>query len=59
MTKHKAIVRRGNRNNGITVLSWDENHRIDWELGANIKDVEQQLWKRKALEAVRTHPHAA
>ena len=39
------------RNNGSTVLAWDENHRINWE-GANIKDVEQQLWKRKALEAV-------
>ena len=54
MTEHKAAVRRGDRNNGITVHTWDEDHRIDWE-GANIKEVEQQLWKRKALEAVHIH----
>ena len=48
MTEHKAAVRRGDRNNGIAVHAWDEDHRIDWK-GANIKE---QLWKRKALEAV-------
>ena len=54
MTEHKAAVRRGDRNNGIIVHAWDEDHRTDWE-GANIKEVEQQLWKRKALEAVHIH----
>ena len=34
--------------------AWDEDHRIDWG-GANIKEVKQQLWKRKALEAVHIH----
>ena len=54
MMEHKAAVRRGDRNNGIAVHAWDEDHRIDWE-GANIKEAEQQLWKRKALEAVHIH----
>ena len=54
MMEHKAAVRRGDWNNGIAVHAWDEDHRIDWE-GANIKEVEQQLWKRKALEAVHIH----
>jgi hypothetical protein len=29
----------------------DEDYRIDWE-GAIIREMEQRLWKRKALEAV-------
>ena len=52
--EHKAAVGRRDRNNGIAVHAWDEDHRIDWE-GINIKEVEQQLWKRKALEAVHIH----
>ena len=51
---HKAAVRRGDRNNGIAVHAWDEAHRVDWE-GAKIREIEQQLWKRKALEAVHIH----
>ena len=49
--EQKAAVRRRDR---IAVHARDEDHRIDWE-GANIKEVEQQLWKRKALEAVHIH----
>ena len=50
MAEHKAAVRRGDRNNGIAVHAWDEDHWIDWA-GVNIKE---QLWERKALEAVQS-----
>jgi hypothetical protein len=45
-----VTLRRGDQNNEIAVHVWDENYRIDWE-GTNIREMEQQLRKRKALRA--------
>ena len=58
MTEHKAAVRRGDRNNGITVHAWDEDHRIDWE-GINIKEVHGTATVEEEGTGGSTHPHAA
>ena len=41
MMEHKTAVRRGDRNNGNAVHSWDEDHRTDWG-NASIRDVDKE-----------------
>ena len=57
MMEHKAAVRRGDRNNGIAVHAWDEDHRINWE-GANIKGGGTATVKEEGTGG-STHLHAA
>ena len=54
LTEHKAAVRRGNRNNGIAVHSWDHDHRVELE-AARVLEHEPPL----ILEEIDTgsNPH--
>ena len=53
ITKHKAAVRRGDKNNRVTVHTW-EHHHVDWE-GAKIVDFEPHYMKGRVLEAIGSH----
>ena len=39
MREHKAVVRRGDDNNGVAVHAWKQQHRMDWE---EAKIIEQE-----------------
>ena len=54
ITEHKAAVRRGDKNSGIAVHVWEQQHHVDWE-GAKIIDFEPHYTKRRVLEAVWIH----
>ena len=48
----KAAVRRGDMNNGITVHTWDHQHRVDRE-NASVLKQEPEYWKTRVLEAIQ------
>ena len=58
MTEHKAAVRRGDRNNGIAIHAWDDDHRI-----ARLGRCKHQGGATAIVEEEgtggSTHPHAA
>ena len=51
LREQRAVVRRGDRNNGIAVHAWDNDHRVDWDR-AKVIAQESYYWKRRTLEAI-------
>ena len=45
VTEHKTAVRKYDKNNGIAVHAWREDHRIDWE-AARVGAKAPQYWKK-------------
>ena len=60
VVEHQRAVRSCDRKNGVAVHAWDESHRVNWK-GARVRDTEQDLWKRKVLEAmhIKLQPHTS
>ena len=54
ITEHKAAVRRGDKNNGVAVHTWEQQHHVNWE-GAKVINSEQHYTKRRVLEAIWIH----
>ena len=52
VTEHKTAVRKYNKNNGIAVHAWREDHRIDCE-AARVRARALQYWKRMVVEALQ------
>ena len=46
--EHKYAVKRRDKNNGIAVHAWSEDHMVNWEEAKS----EPVTWKRKILEAI-------
>ena len=49
--EHKYAVRTRNTNNGIAVHVQESDHPVDWN-AVKVQTSEQNLWKRKVLEAL-------
>ena len=49
--EHKYAVKTNNRNNGIAVHAWDNNHQPDWDAAETMEN-EPHYWKRRVLEAI-------
>ena len=51
VTEHRSAVRRFDKNNGIAVHAWNEDHAVDWE-AARIISTAPHYWNRRTLEAI-------
>ena len=52
VTEHKTAVWKYDKNNGIAVHAWSEDHRIDCE-AARVRARALQYWKRMVVEALQ------
>lgn len=50
--ERKQAVKRGEPKNEIAVLAHEIHHRIDWNV-AQVKTMEADYWKRKAIEPIQ------
>ena len=51
VTEHRSAVRRFDKNNGIAVHAWNEEHAVDWE-AARVISTAPHYWNRRTIEAI-------
>ena len=49
-------MRKGDRNNGIAVHAWENEHEVDWS-NARILKCEDNYWRRRIVEAIEIQRH--
>ena len=55
MTEHQYAVKK-NMKNGIAAHACQHQHSVDWD-AAKVRCTEQQIWKRRVLEAIYMQQH--
>ena len=51
LSEHKGAVKRCDQKNGVSVLAWKNDHRVNWK-GARILETEPRYWRRRIQEAL-------
>ena len=54
ISEHKAVVKRHDEKNGIAVLAWNNQHKVDWQ-ETKVLQTETNYSKRRTMEAVHIH----